>query len=606
MENTHLDPAAQSGTTIPQEQEQEQAQNQPELQTSEEATTMTREDIIARIRTLIERPVEEVKDEIDNLKQNYYKAKRTDVENAYKAYIESGKPENEFVPEIDTFEEQLKELLSTFKERKAQYLQQLEELRGKNLARKNELLDELKAIIDVPDEVGKQYPRVQQLQQEFKAITDVPAQAVAELWKKYQLYTEQFYDLLKINKELRDYDFKKNLEIKEALCKAAEELAAQEDVVAAFKQLQQLHDEWRETGPVAKELRDALWERFKEASTTINKRYQTFFESRKEAEAQNEAAKTALCEEIEATIADLSEISGYAVWEEKTKAILNMQERWKEIGFASKKNNTLLFERFRQSCDKFFAAKAEFFKSAKESLNANLEKKRALCEKAEALKDSTEWKATSDVLIALQKEWKEVGPVAKKYSDAVWKRFNEACDYFFEQKKKALSSTREAENTNLKTKREIIARLQAIDETTDDATAQEILRESTAAWNATGHVPFRDKDKLYKEYQAALDILYGRLNISRNKNRMANFTTTIQQMGDNAQDKLYREREKLMRIYESKKNEIQTYENNKGFFNLSSSRAEHLVQELDRKIKKLHDEIDLIAQKIGLIDEKLQ
>lgn len=606
MENTHLDPAAQSGTTIPQEQEQEQAQNQTELQTSEEATTMTREDIIARIRTLIERPVEEVKDEIDNLKQNYYKAKRTDVENAYKAYIESGKPENEFVPEIDIFEEQLKELLSTFKERKAQYLQQLEELRGKNLARKNELLDELKAIIDVPDEVGKQYPRVQQLQQEFKAITDVPAQAVAELWKKYQLYTEQFYDLLKINKELRDYDFKKNLEIKEALCKAAEELAAQEDVVAAFKQLQQLHDEWRETGPVAKELRDALWERFKEASTTINKRYQTFFESRKEAEAQNEAAKTALCEEIEATTADLSEISGYAVWEEKTKAILNMQERWKEIGFASKKNNTLLFERFRQSCDKFFAAKAEFFKSAKESLNANLEKKRALCEKAEALKDSTEWKATSDVLIALQKEWKEVGPVAKKYSDAVWKRFNEACDYFFEQKKKALSSTREAENANLKTKREIIARLQAIDETTDDATAQEILRESTALWNATGHVPFRDKDKLYKEYQAALDALYGRLNISRNKNRMANFTTTIQQMGDNAQDKLYREREKLMRIYESKKNEIQTYENNKGFFNLSSSRAEHLVQELDRKIKKLHDEIDLIAQKIGLIDEKLQ
>lgn len=606
MESTHLDPAAQSGTTIPQEQELEQAQNQPELQTSEEATTMTREDIIARIRMLIECPVEEVKDEIDNLKQNYYKAKRIDVENAYKAYIESGKPENGFVPEPDTLEEQLKDLLSAFKERKAQYMQQIEELREKNLARKNELLYELKAIIDVPDEVGKQYPRVQQLQQEFKAITEVPAQAVAELWKKYQLYTEQFYDLLKINKELRDYDFKKNLEVKEALCKAAEELAAQEDVVAAFKQLQQLHNEWRETGPVAKELRDSLWERFKEASTTINKRYQTFFESRKEAETQNEVAKTALCEEIEAATADLSEISGYAAWEEKTKAILNMQERWKKIGFASKKNNTLLFERFRQSCDKFFAAKAEFFKSAKESLNANLEKKRALCEKAEALKESTDWKATSDVLIALQKEWKEVGPVAKKYSDAVWKRFNEACDYFFEQKKKALSSTREAENANLKAKREIIARLQAIDETTDDATAQEILRESTAAWNATGHVPFRDKDKLYKEYQAALDALYGRLNLSRNKNRMANFTTTIQQMGDNAQDKLYREREKLVRIYEAKKNEIQTYENNKGFFNLSSSRAEHLVQELDRKIKKLHDEIDLIAQKIGLIDEKLQ
>lgn len=608
MESTHLDPAAQSGTTTPQEQEQEQnqSQTQPETQHSEESGYMTREEIVSRIRTLVECPVEEVKDEIDNLKQNYYKVKRIDVENAYKAYIESGAPENGFVPEPDIFEEQLKELLSVFKERKSQYLQQLDELREKNLSLKNALLDELKSIIDMPDEVGKQYQRVQQLQQEFKSITDVPAQAVAELWKKYQLYTEQFYDLLKINKELRDYDFKKNLEIKESLCKTAEELTTQEDVVTAFKQLQQLHNDWRETGPVAKELRDSIWDRFKEASTVINKRYQAFFESRKEVEAQNEAAKTALCEEIESVIAELAEISGYVAWEEKTKKILEMQERWKGIGFASRKNNTLLFERFRQSCDKFFAAKAEFFKNTKESMNANLEKKRALCEKAEALKESTDWKATGDILIALQKEWKEVGPVAKKYSDAVWKRFNEACDYFFEQKKKALSSTREAETANLKIKREIIARLQAIDDTADDATAQEILRESTAEWNATGHVPFRDKDKLYKEYQAALDTLYNRLNINRNRNRMANFTSTIQQMGDNAQEKLYRERDKLMRIYEQKKNEIQTYENNKGFFNLSSSRAEHLVQELDRKIKKLHDEIDLLAQKIGLIDEKLQ
>ncbi len=602
MENTHFDPIANGETTCTQEQEQ----NTETTQSTPEVASMTREEIVARIRTLVDAPIEETKDEIENLKQTYYKVKRAEVEAAYKAYIESGLPENSFVPEHDNQEEQLKELLAAYKERKAAYLQALEQQREENLARKNALLDELQSIIENPDEIGKQYQRAQQIQQEFKAITEVPAQAVAELWKKYQLYTEQFYDLLKINKELRDYDFKKNLEQKEALCKSAEELAAQEDIVAAFKQLQLLHNEWREVGPVAKELRESIWERFKEASTIINKRYQTYFENRKETENQNEAAKTALCEEIEALVANLAEVTTYPVWDEKTRAILDMQERWKKIGFASRKNNTVLFERFRQSCDKFFTAKADFFKNAKESLNVNLEKKRALCEKAEALKESTDWKATSDQLVALQKEWRTVGPVAKKYSDAVWKRFNEACDYFFEQKKKALSSTRDSEAANLKAKREVIAKLQAIDENMSDNDARAQLKEATAEWSRIGHVPFREKDKLYKEYQAALDALYNRLNMSRNRSRMNDFSNTLQQMGENAQDKLYREREKLMRIYELKKNEIKTFENNKGFLNLSSSRAEHLVQELDRKMKHLQDEMNLLAQKIELIDEKLQ
>lgn len=464
----------------------------------------------------------------------------------------------------------------------------------------------MNVIIENPDEIGKQYQRVQQIQQEFKAITDIPTQAVSDVWKRYQILVEQFYDLLKINKELRDYDFKKNLEQKEALCKSAEELADVEDVVAAFKQLQALHNEWREIGPIAKELRDEVWNRFKEASTVINKRHQAFFETRKETETQNEAAKLALCEEIEQTIADLAEVSSYNVWEEKTKAILAMQERWKTIGFASRKNNTALFERFRQSCDKFFAAKAEYFKNAKESLNVNLEKKRALCEKAEALKDSTDWKATGDIFVALQKEWKQVGPVSKKYSDAVWKRFNEACDYFFEQKKKAQSSSRDAENANLQAKREVIARIVAIDESVDDETARNSMREAIAQWNAIGHVPFREKDKLYKEYQAALDALYGRLNKNRNRNRMAKYNNSLQQLAEGSNDRLYREREKLLRSYEMKKNEIQTYENNKGFLSLSSSRAENLVQELERKIKKLHEDMELIVQKISLIDEKLQ
>lgn len=601
MENTHLDPAAQSGTACPQEQEQTTV-----VETTVEETLTPRAEIVARLRAIVESPIEEVKEEVELLKQNYYKTKRAEVEAAYKAHIESGMPEADFKPELDEYEEPLKELLATFKERKAIYLQEQERVREENLTRKNALLDELNVIIENPDEIGKQYQRVQQIQQEFKAITDIPTQAVSDVWKRYQILVEQFYDLLKINKELRDYDFKKNLEQKEALCKSAEELADVEDVVAAFKQLQALHNEWREIGPIAKELRDEVWNRFKEASTVINKRHQAFFETRKETETQNEAAKLALCEEIEQTIADLAEVSSYNVWEEKTKAILAMQERWKTIGFASRKNNTALFERFRQSCDKFFAAKAEYFKNAKESLNVNLEKKRALCEKAEALKDSTDWKATGDIFVALQKEWKQVGPVSKKYSDAVWKRFNEACDYFFEQKKKAQSSSRDAENANLQAKREVIARIVAIDESVDDETARNAMREAIAQWNAIGHVPFREKDKLYKEYQAALDALYGRLNKNRNRNRMAKYNNSLQQLAEGSNDRLYREREKLLRSYEMKKNEIQTYENNKGFLSLSSSRAENLVQELERKIKKLHEDMELIVQKISLIDEKLQ
>lgn len=600
MENTHLDPAAQSGTACPQEQEQTLV-----VETTVTETNLNRAEIVERLRSIVDAPIEEVKEEVEQLKQNYYKTKRAEVEAAYKTHIENGLPEAEFTPEHDEYEETLKELLAAFRERKAVYLQEQEKVREENLARKNALLDELKGIIENPDEIGKQYQRVQQIQQEFKAITDIPAQAVSDVWKTYQTYVEQFYDLLKINKELRDYDFKKNLEQKEALCKSAEELADVEDVVAAFKQLQALHNEWREIGPVAKELRDEIWNRFKDASTVINKRHQAFFETRKETETQNEAAKLALCEEIEQTIADLAEVSSYTVWDEKTKAILAMQERWKTIGFASRKNNTALFERFRQSCDAFFAAKAEYFKNAKESMNVNLEKKRALCEKAEAMKDSTDWKATGDAFVALQKEWKQIGPVAKKHSDAVWKRFNEACDYFFEQKKKAQSSSREVENANLQAKREVIARIVAIDESVDDETARNSMREAIAQWNAIGHVPFREKDKLYKEYQAALDALYARLNKNRNRNRMANYSNSLQQLAEGSSDKLYREREKLVRSYEMKKNEIQTYENNKGFLSLSSSRAESLVQELDRKIKKLHEDMELIVQKISLIDEKL-
>ena len=461
----------------------------------------------------------------------------------------------------------------------------------------------MKSITADSDNINKQYTRFQELQQAFKEPCDLPSAAVSGLWKSFQTCVENFYDLLKINKELRDYDFKKNLEQKTALCEAAEALLTNDDVVAAFKQLQLLHDEWRGIGPVAKELREELWNRFKDASTEVNKRYQNFFEARKEVERKNEEAKTALCEEIEAI--DMNALNSFAQWDEATKHVLDLQSRWKTLGFASRKMNNLLFERFRKTCDEFFARKAEYFKTVKEKMAANLEKKKALCEKAEALKDSTDWKATTDVFVALQKEWKTIGPVAKKHSDAIWKRFVTACDYFFAQKNSQLASTRQTEQENLEKKRDIIARLKAIDESVGPAEAEKTVRELMAQWSTIGYVPFKEKDKIYKEYQAQLDILFARLNMTETRNRLSNFSASVQQMADGNHDKLYREREKLLRMYDQKKAELQTYENNIGFLNISSKKSSGLLKEMERKMQKIREEMQLIEQKVQLIDKNL-
>ena len=418
------------------------------------------------------------------------------------------------------------------------------------------------------------------MQQSFKEPCELPSAAVSGLWKKFQSYVENFYDLLKINKELRDYDFKKNLEQKTALCDAAEALLANDDVVAAFKQLQLLHDEWRGIGPVAKELREDLWNRFKDASTEVNKRYQSFFEARKEVERKNEEAKIALCEEIESM--DLSLLTSFAQWDDATKQVLDLQGKWKTLGFASRKMNNQLFERFRKSCDEFFAKKAEYFKAVKERMAENLEKKKALCEKAEALKDSTDWKATADILVALQKEWKAIGPVAKK-----------------------LASTRQVEQENLENKRGIIDKLKEIDESMDSTEAVKIVRDLMAQWNSIGHVPFKEKDKIYKEYQSLLDTLFSRLNMNENRNRLSNFSATVQQMADTNHDKLYRERERLLRMYEQKKGELKTYENNIGFLNISSKKSGGLLKEMERKMQKIREDMQLIEQKVQLIDKNL-
>ena len=567
----------------------------------------SREQIIERIKALLEMPVEEVKDEIDALKQLYYKQRKNEIEEAHRKYDEKKKKKKgEFQIPFDSLEDTLKGLLNVFKEKKAAYIEAIEKEKEENLARKHAILDEIKGYLQDPDNIGKYYNDFKERQQAFKEIVNVPASAVSELWKNFQTYSENFYDLLKIHKELRDYDFKKNLEQKISLCEQAEALAENTDILDAFKTLQSLHEEWRGIGPVAKEMREEIWNRFKEASTVINKRHQQYFETIKATEQANEQSKIALCEEIEAI--DLSSLQSFSAWDEMTKKVLDMQERWKAVGFASRKVNAQLFERFRKSCDLFFSRKADYYKSVKDTMSVNLEKKRALCEQAEALKESTDWRAVSDKLTQLQKEWRTIGAVPRKYSDTVWKRFTEACDYFFERKKQEFASKRSEEQDNLSAKQAVIEKLNAIDETLDKNEGLVQVRALMAEWAAIGHVPFKEKDKLRKQYQTALDSHFKRWNMKETRNRLDAFSNTVEELAssDQAQNKLYRERERLMRAYEGLKNNLQTYQNNMGFLNVSSKSGNKMIEDLERKIEKLKDDMQLIAQKIGLIDEKLQ
>ena len=567
----------------------------------------SREQIIERIKALLEMPVEEVKDEIDALKQLYYKQRKNEIEEAHRKYDEKTDGEKgEFQIPFDSLEDTLKGLLNVFKEKKAAYIEAIEKEKEENLARKHAILDEIKGYLQDPDNIGKYYNDFKERQQAFKEIVNVPASAVSELWKNFQTYSENFYDLLKIHKELRDYDFKKNLEQKISLCEQAEALAENTDILDAFKTLQSLHEEWRGIGPVAKEMREEIWNRFKEASTVINKRHQQYFETIKATEQANEQSKIALCEEIEAI--DLSSLQSFSAWDEMTKKVLDMQERWKAVGFASRKVNAQLFERFRKSCDLFFSRKADYYKSVKDTMSVNLEKKRALCEQAEALNESTDWRAVSDKLTQLQKEWRTIGAVPRKYSDTVWKRFTEACDYFFERKKQEFASKRSEEQDNLSAKQAVIEKLNAIDETLDKNEGLVQVRALMAEWAAIGHVPFKEKDKLRKQYQTALDSHFKRWNMKETRNRLDAFSNTVEELAssDQAQNKLYRERERLMRAYEGLKNNLQTYQNNMGFLNVSSKSGNKMIEDLERKIEKLKDDMQLIAQKIGLIDEKLQ
>ena len=565
---------------------------------------LTKEEILAKLKEVVADVENVAKPEIDGLKQSFYKLHNAEQDAARKLFIENGGAAENFVPQTDCVEEEFKNIMSVIKEKRSALTAELEKQKEMNLQVKLSIIEELKELVESPDDANKSYTEFKKLQQQWNEVKLVPQAKVNELWKNYQLYVEKFYDLLKLNNEFREYDFKKNLEIKTHLCEAAEKLADEADVVSAFHQLQKLHQEFRDTGPVAKELRDEIWARFKAASTTVNRRHQQHFEALKEVEQHNLDQKTVICEIIEAI--DYKELTNFASWESKTQEVIALQNKWKTIGFAPQKMNVKIFERFRKACDEFFRKKGEFFKSLKEGMNENLEKKRALCEKAEALKDSTDWKATADELTKLQKEWKTIGPVAKKYSDAVWKRFISACDYFFEQKNKATSSQRSVEQENLEKKKNIIEKLNAIDDQMDTEGATQLVRDLMKEWNGIGHVPFKEKDRIYKQYHSQIDKLFERFNISASNKKLSNFKSTISSIQEGSPQALYREREKLVRAFDNMKNELQTYENNLGFLTTSSKKGNSLLTEINRKVEKLKADIELVKEKIKVVDENIK
>lgn len=568
------------------------------------AGKLTKEEILNRLQALVDAPIETVRGEVESLKQAYYKIRRNEVDELRKAFVEQGGDEKDFTAPEDTQENFLKELLGSYKEKKAAYLAEEEKQKAENYEIKLQLIEQLKMLCESQDDFNKLYNEFKDIQQKWKEIKLVPEEHANELWKEYQTYSEAFYDLIKINNQFRDYDFKKNLVLKTALCEAVEKLQDEKDIISAFHQLQKLHQQWREIGPVAKELREELWGRFKAASTVINKRHQQHFENLKAKEQENLVAKTAICEEIESI--DYTALQTFKDWDEKNNEVLALQQKWRTIGFTPKKHNTKIFERFRAACDVFFTKKTEFYKSIKAEMEKNLEKKRALCEKAEALKDSTDWKGTTEKMIALQKEWKTIGQVTRRHSDSIWKRFITACDYFFDNKNKNVSSQKSEEQTNLEAKKALIEKVKAMDESLDTEEAITTLKEWIAEWNEIGHVPFKEKDKVYKAFHEAVDAQFDRLKVDQRDRRMKSYRNNVSEMAGKGKGKLYSERDRLMRTYERMKNDLQTYENNIGFLTISSKGGSGLVKEMERKIEKLKAEMELTVKKIEAIDENLE
>lgn len=569
-------------------------------------TTLRIPDILSRLETLSQGDGSEITaDELSRLKQQFYNHINELMASQRDEFVAGGNDAEKFQPIPVAEEGEFKELMNRVKDLRNQYRARIEAELLRNLERKRAIIDELTKIAEDTDNVNRHYPRAKELQTEFKETGDVPQQDTTQIWKAFQEAVEHFYDQWKVNKELRDYDFKKNLLEKQLIIDEAKALTQEEDVVIAFRRLQDLHDKWRATGPVAKDLREEIWQQFKDASAEINKRYQAFFEERKQREQENEAAKTALCERIEAI--EIEKLTSFAMWNKATAEIMEAQSEWKNLGYASRRANNQLFARFREYCDKFFAAKAEYFRSMKNSLADNLAAKTRLCEQAEALAQSTDWRKTTDVLVALQKEWKTIGAVPKKQSDAIWNRFMTACNTFFDNKKHATTDVRRTEQANLKAKRAIVARLNELnapDAATPREEAIEAINALRAEWQQTGHVPFREKDKLHDTYREVVRQLFDKYDIHEKRARMDNFQNSIDNLsGDRT--KLLRERDRLMRTYEGRKQEISTYENNLSFLKAGSRKGSSLLEEIERNISRLKGSLAELESKIGVIDAKL-
>lgn len=590
---------------LEQEEKQEVIQEAaaPEVVNEEEAQPRkvyeTKAEVLRRVQDIAHGEETPQKEEVDYLKTAFYKLHVAEREAKLKEYLDAGGDPEKYQITPDEEEEKFKAEMGIIKERRAKLFKEQEAEKQENLVKKLAIIDKIKAMITTPEDANKNYKEFKALQDQWREIKNVPAEKANELWRNYQLYVEQFYDMLRLNSEAREYDFKKNKEQKERLCEAAEKLADEEDVISAFHQLQKLHQEYREIGPVAKELREEIWNRFKAASTVINKRHQQHFEGIRAKEEDNLARKTVLCEKVEAIAAE--ENKGSGDWEKHTKQIIDIQTEWKTIGFAPQKMNVKIFERFRAACDDFFGRKAEYFKGLKDTFKENADKKRALIEKAKALQDSTEWKSTGDKLIALQKEWKTIGMVPKKLGDQLWAEFLGACNKFFEARNAAGAGQRGEERENLDKKREVIEKLKAVAEEAGE-NVQEKVQKLVEEYNAIGHVPFKEKDKVFEEYHAVLDKLYKDLNISVAKRRLNNFKQNLKQVAERGENALDNERARLFRQYEAIKQEVQTYENNLGFLNASSKKGNSLIDEMNRKVQKLKDDMNLVREKIKAID----
>lgn len=572
--------------------------------TQEEPVRM--DDVMNRLRELAASDGEIITtDEIGRLKQQFYSLVNESMAVQRDEFIAAGNDPEAFNPVPVAEEPEFKDLMAKVKEVKALYRERVEAEQLRNLERKNAIISELMSMADDTDNVNRHYPRAKELQVEFKEIGEVPQQNTTQIWKSFQEAVEHFYDQWKVNKELRDYDFKKNLSEKQLLIDEARALTTEEDVVIAFRRLQELHEKWRETGPVAKEIREEIWQEFKDASAEINKRYQAFFEERKQREQANEAAKTALCERIEAITPDT--LTSYSAWNKATETIMEAQKEWKTLGYASRKANNQLFSRFRATCDAFFAAKGEFFKTMKNNLAENLAAKTKLCEQAEALAASTEWRKTSDELVELQKKWRSIGAVPKKHSDQIWQRFMTACNTFFDNKKHATTDVRRTEQANLKVKKSIVAELTALnapDAAIDRAEAIEKINALRARWQETGHVPFKEKDKLHDTYREVVRQLFDKYDVHEKRQRMDSFQSSIDAISSD-RAKLLRERDRMMRAYESRKSELATYENNLSFLSARSRSGASMLGEIERNIERLKNSLKELEEKIQLIDGKL-